>query len=196
MLEYQIQINNGNEALGTTGKTLTVNEAPRLVSLDFIVEEVKHKNELVPERAIKDVLTSFAEVSARLMAEGFIVPLMTENQDVIARLYADMHLKGQSINLAKARELMPDEVTDEASMVEHAGDLVGRVGLKITAKAETEQKFNDLLMSFKPKAVLKGIVERAYVEKKDNTDTPAGGDDNGGDDNQGGQQQGGGELEP
>jgi hypothetical protein len=81
-------------------------------------------------------------------------------------------------------------------MVEHAGDLVGRVGLKITAKAETEQKFNELLMSFKPKAVLNGIVERAYVEKKDNTDTPAGGDDNGGDDNQGGQQQGGGELEP
>ena len=178
MLEYNIQVNNGNEALGTTGKTLTVNEAPRLVSLDFLVQEVKHSNELVPERTIKDVLTSFAEVSARLMAEGFIVPLMTEKQEVIARLYADMHLKCQSINLTKARELMPDEVTDEASMVEHAGDLVGRVGLKITAKAETEQKFNDLLMSFKPKTVLKGIVERAYVNKKDSDEEEQSGDDN------------------
>ena len=39
MLEYNIQVNNGNEALGTTGKTLTVNEAPRLVSLDFLVQD-------------------------------------------------------------------------------------------------------------------------------------------------------------
>ena len=170
MLEYNIQINNGAEAFGTTGKTITVNEAARLVSLDFLVEEVKHKNELVPERAIKDVITSFAEVAARLMAEGLIVPLMTEKQEVIARLYADIHLKSGNINLTKARELMPEDVTDEASMVAHAGDLVSRVGLRVTAKAETEQKFNDLLMSYKPKIQLKGIVEKAYVERKDNSE--------------------------
>lgn len=173
MLEYNIQINNGTEAFGTTGKTITVNENARLVSLDFLVAEVKHKNELVPERAIKDVLTSFTEVAARLMAEGFIVPLMTDKQEVIARLYADVHLKSGNINLTKARELMPDDVTDEASMVAHAGDLVSRVGIRITAHTETEQKFNDLMMSFGPKLVLKGIVEKAYVEKKDNENNTA-----------------------
>ena len=124
------------------------------------------------------ICVAMLQAVEKLWGFSIIVPLMTEKQEVIARLYADMHLKCQSINLTKARELMPDEVTDEASMVEHAGDLVGRVGLKITAKAETEQKFNDLLMSFKPKTVLKGIVERAYVNKKDSDEEEQGGDDN------------------
>ena len=188
MLEYNIQVNNGTEAFGTTGKTITVNENARLVSLDFLVAEVKHKNELVPERAIKDVLTSFTEVAARLMAEGFIVPLMTDKQEVIARLYADVHLKSGNINLTKARELMPDEVTDEQSMVAHAGDLVSRVGIRITAHTETEQKFNDLMMSFGPKLVLKGIVEKAYVEKKDSdgSDNGDNGGQNGGQNDNGG----------
>ena len=185
MLEYNIWINNGAEALGTTEKTLTVNEAPRLVSLDFIVDELKHCNELVPERTIKDVLTSFTEVAARLMAEGFIVPLCNEKGEVAARCYADMHLKSGNINLAKARELMPEEVTDEASMVEHAAELVDRVGIRIAVKMETEQKFNDLMQSFKPKLLRKGIEEKAYVPKKDGQqDGQSGGD--GGNDNNGG----------
>ena len=186
MLDYNIQINNGSEALGTTAKTITVNEAPKQISLDFIVEELEHKNPLVPQRAIKDVLTSFSEVAARLMAEGFYVPLYNDKGEQMARFYADMHLatKNGNINLSLAQSMMPDEVTDEASMVAHAQDLVDRCTIQIRAKAEIEQKMTELMKSFNPKIQRKGVVEKAYVPKKDSSATP--------DDNQGGTNGGGG----
>ena len=194
MLDYNISINGGNEALGTTEKTITVNEAPKQISLDFIIDEVKHANELVPERAIKDVLTSFSEVAAHLMAEGFYVPLYNDKGEQMVRLYADIHLgtKNGNITLQMARQMMPDLVTDEASMVAHAGDLVDRCALTVRAKAEVEPKLTELLKRYNPRLNRKATVEKAYVAKKDGT---AGANQNE-NENQGGGNGGGGNVNP
>ena len=61
MVKYNLQINNGVEAFGTTGKTITVNEQPKNISLQFVAEELHHRMPLVPEDVIAQVLTGFQE---------------------------------------------------------------------------------------------------------------------------------------
>lgn len=170
MLEYDIQINNGNEALGTSGKTITVNEAPKAISLDFLSEEIHHANELIPKRTAQEALSSFADVSARLMAEGFAIQF-TKDGKVVMRLYADMHVKGGNINLERAKQLDPD-VTEITA--ENAGDLVSKAGITVRAKVEVEQTFTDMLLSNKPSIQRKAIVEKAYVERKVDGQTETG----------------------
>ena len=168
MLEYNIQVNNGVEAFGTGDqKTITVNEAPKAVSLDFVAEEIHHANELIPKRAVQEVLANFADVAARLMAEGFAIQFVKDG-NVVLRLYADMHIKGGNINLARAKELDPavTEITTE-----NAGDLVTKAGIAIRAKAEVEQSFTDMLLSYKPQLQRKAVVEKQKVERKDGTGT-------------------------
>ena len=181
MIDINIYVNNGNENLGTTGKTLTVNEQPKEVSLEFVAEELHHKMRHLEKDDITTVLSRFLEVAARMMAEGFGIQYTNTKEAVMMRLYTDARLSCQSINLAKARELMPDVVTDEQSMVDHAGELVARVGVKLRPYVEVQQKFHDLLADYKPKYQVKGIVERAYVERKDGSgggSTNTGGGDN------------------
>lgn len=182
MLEYNIQVNNGVEAFGTGDqKTITVNEAPKAVSLDFVAEEIHHANELIPKRAVQEVLANFADVAARMMAEGFAIQFVKDG-NVVLRLYADMHIKGGNINLARAKELDPTvtEITTE-----NAGDLVTKAGITIRAKAEVEQTFTDMLLSCKPQLQRKEVVEKQKVERKDGTGTdntaaPADNDQTGG----------------
>ena len=180
MIDVQISINNGNEAFGTSGKTITVNEQPKEVSLEFVAEELHHKMRHLEKDDITTVLSRFLEVAARMMAEGFGIQYTNTKEAVMMRLYTDarLDLPTKSINLAKARELMPGVVTDEQSMVDHAGELVARVGVKLRPYVEVQQKFHELLADYKPKYQVKGIVERAYVERKDG--------EGGGSDNQGG----------
>ena len=168
MLEYNIQVNNGVEAFGTGDqKTITVNEAPKAVSLDFVAEEIHHANELIPKRAVQEVLANFADVAARLMSEGFAIQFVKDG-NVVLRLYADMHIKGGNINLARAKELDPavTEITTE-----NAGDLVTKAGIAIRAKAEVEQTFTDMLLSYKPQLQRKAVVEKQKVERKGGTST-------------------------
>ena len=186
MIDINIFVNQGVEAFGTTGKTLTVNEQPKEVSLEFVAEELHHKMRHLEKDDITTVLSRFLEVAARMMAEGFGIQYTNTKEAVMMRLYTDarLDLPTKNINLAKARELMPDVVTDEQSMVDHAGELVARVGVKLRPYVEVQQKFHELLGEYKPKYQVKGIVERAYVERKDgegggNTNT---GGDNGGTD--------------
>lgn len=169
MIDVQISINNGNEAFGTSGKTITVNEQPKEVSLEFVAEELHHKMRHLEKDDITTVLSRFLEVAARMMAEGFGIQYTNTKEAVMMRLYTDarLDLPTKSINLAKAKELMPDVVTDEQSMVDHAGELVARVGVKLRPYVEVQQKFHELLQDYKPKYEVKGIVERAYVERKD-----------------------------
>lgn len=171
MVEIQISINNGNEAFGTTGKTITVNEQPKNLSLDFVAEEMSHKLPLVPKDVIKQVLTGFQEVTARLIAEGFAIQGTNTEGDVLLRYYTDARLKCQNINLQKAKELMPDTVTDEASMVAHAGELVALAGVQLRPYVEVQTKFHELLAEYKPKYEVKGVKEIAYVQKKGSEDT-------------------------
>ena len=195
MIDVQISINNGNEAFGTSGKTITVNEQPKEVSLEFVAEELHHKMRHLEKEDITMVMERFLEVAARMMAEGFGIQYTNTKEAVMMRLYTDarLDLPTKSINLAKARELMPDVVTDEQSMVDHAGELVARVGVKLRPYVEVQQKFHELLQDYKPKYEVKGIVERAYVERKDGEG--GGSDGTGGNGGNGGTDQGDENLE-
>ena len=186
MVDIQISVNNGNEAFGTTGKTITVNEQPKNISLQFVAEELHHRMPLVPEDVIAQVLTGFQDVAARFMAEGFAIQGTNAQGDVLLRYYADARLTCQSINLQKAKELMPDDVTDEASMVAHAGELVALAGVQLRPYVEVQKKFHELFATHNPKYEVKGTKEVAYVQKKgsdDNTQTGGntGGNTQGGD---------------
>ena len=187
MVDIVISINNGNEAFGTSGKTITVNESLKSVSLGFVSEELHHKMPLIPADVIQQVLTGFADVSARMMAEGFAIQYTNTKGDVLFREYTDARLKCQSINLQKAKELMPDMVVDEQTMVEHAGELVALAGVQLRPYLEVQQRFHELLQEYKPKYEVKDIKEVAYVPKKDSTSEGGSTDPD---------QQGGGEMEP
>lgn len=181
MVEYKIFVNQGVEAFGTTGKTLSIEECPRTISTEFLAEEMHHANELIPKRTIQEVLSIFGSVAARLMAEGFAMQFMNDG-DVVLRLYADAKIKGGNINLDRAKQLDP-EVTEITA--ENATALVQKAGVQLRAYAEVQRKFNELLDSFKPSAHAIGVTERAYVERKDGTepasptDNPSGGDNGG-----------------
>ena len=199
MVDIIISVNNGNEAFGTSGKTLTVNEQPKNISLDFVAEELSHKLPLVPKDVIKQVLTGFQEVTARMIAEGFAIQGTNTQGDVLLRYYVDAHLDTptRNINLQKARELMPDVVTDEASMVAHAGELVALAGVTLRPYVEVQKKMHELLAEYKPKYEVRGTKEVAYVQKKDSTGTGTntGGDNGGGSNGGGGNNNPPGELE-
>ena len=79
---------------------------------------------------------------------------------------------------------MPGVVTDEASMVEHAGELVALAGVTLRPYVEVQKKFHELLAEYKPKYEVKGTKEIPYLQKKTDEGTQGTGDDNQG--NQGG----------
>lgn len=187
MVDIVISINNGNEAFGTSGKTLTVNEQPKDVSLDFVAEELHHKMRNLEKDDITMVLSRFLDVAARMMAEGFGIQYINTKEDIMMRLYTDarLDLPSKSINLQKAQELMPDVIHTEQDMVDHAGELVALVGVKLRPYVEVQKKFHELLADYKPKYNVKDIKEVAYIPKKDAEQGGTGdntGDDNTGDD--------------
>ena len=166
MIDYRIFINNGNEGFGTTGKTLSIEEKPRTVSVDFLADAIHSQNELIPKRTVAEVLSIFGTVACRLMAEGLALQFQNDG-DVLLRLYTDAKINGGNINLARARELTGNAQLTEDETVSRAGELVGLAGVQLRAYAEVQQKLNELLKSYKPQPNQVGIVERAYVEKKD-----------------------------
>lgn len=194
MIEYNLQINHGNQAFGVEGVTLTANEVVKTISVDFLSEELHHANELIPKATVKEVLSHFAEVAVRLMAEGFAIQLLNEG-DVVLRLYPDVHLNGQSINLTKARELLQEPTLTEEQMVERAAELCDKVGVSVRAYAEVQRTLTQMLQDAKPSLQRKGVVEKAYVPKKGSEGGEQGGtssEDNGGGENNGGENGGGG----
>ena len=74
---------------------------------------------------------------------------------------------------------MPDDVTDEASMVAHAGELVALAGVQLRPYVEVQKKFHELFATHKPKYEVKGTKEVAYVAKK-GSDAGDGGETGGG----------------
>ena len=179
MVDVIISINNGNEYLGTTGKSLTVNEQPKEVSLDFVAEELHHKMRHLEKEDITTVLSRFLDVAARMMAEGFGIQYTNTKEAVMMRMYTDARLSCQSINLAKAKELMPDVVYTEQDMVEHAQELVAAAGIKLRPYVEVQTKFHELLAEYKPKYNVKGTKEIPYVARTENGNGGSGSGDNG-----------------
>lgn len=183
-LKYQGQLNLGNAAFGTE-KTITANEVVDTVDLKALAREIHHQNELIPAQVAENVLENFAQAAAELMAMGFAIQFKKGN-DVFLRIYPDIHVKGGNINLARAKQLDP---TVTELTLENAGALIDKAGgVTVRVRAEVEKKFTDLLMAETSGIERKGIVEKAYVERKESGEQS--GDDNSGegsgDDNQGG----------
>ena len=193
MIQYEVNLNNGVEAFGT-GKTITANEVLLTCDEKALAREIHHQNSLIPEDVAASVLGYFGKAAAQLMAMGFAIQFKN-GQDVLMRIYPDVHLKGGNINLAKAQELDPT-VTDLT--IENAGDLATKVGVTVKVRCESEVKFTELLDAEGFSVERKAVKEVAYIAKKgsdggdDNTQT---GGDNGGSnqgDNQGGDDNGSG----
>lgn len=161
MIKYQISVNQGNEALGTS-KSISANEFVETVDEQALAREIHHLNALIPEQVAASVLQNFCQAAAQLMAMGYAVVLKNGN-DAAIRIYPDVHIKGGNINLARAKELDPT-VTDLTK--ENAGDLVTKAGVTVRAKAECEKKMTDLLKGMNISLERKEVVERAYVARK------------------------------
>lgn len=104
------------------------------------------------------------------MSQGFAIQFKN-GQDVMMRIYPDIHIKGGNINLAKAKEPMPNEVTDETSMIANAGELVNKAGVVVRAYTECQKKFTDLLLAETSSIQRSKIVERAKINLNNNTGT-------------------------
>ena len=183
-LKYQGQLNLGNAALGTE-KTITANEVVDTVDLKALAREIHHQNELIPAQVAENVLENFAQAAAELMAMGFAIQFKKGN-DVFLRIYPDIHVKGGNINLTRARELDP---TVTELTLENAGALIDKAGgVTVRVRAEVEKKFTDLLMQETSGIERKGIVEKAYVERKDAGEAGDDDDANGGGSSQQGTQ--------
>lgn len=170
---YNAQLNLGNEAFGSE-PTITANEVLRTAGIKDLAREIEHQNKLIPAQVSENVLQNFCKAAVELMSQGFAIQLPTE-QGVGIRLFTDVHVKGGSINLARARQLDPT-VTELTT--ENAGrliDLAGGVSCRVRATAM--QPFTDLLNDEKPQLQRDGTVTKAYVERKNGDGTPTDPDD-------------------
>ena len=171
-MKYKVALNQGNAALGS-GKSITVNEELETVGEKVLAREIVHHNALIPQQVCEDVLENFCKAACELMAQGYAIVLKSDG-DAAIRIYGDIHVKGGSINLERAKQLDPT-VTDLT--VDNALDLVQKAGgVTVRARAEVEQKLTDMLLAESDGVTCKGVVEKAYVER---TNGESGGDDNG-----------------
>ena len=172
MFHYNIQINNGNEAFGTEGKTITVNEVVQTADLKALSREINHENMLIPVQVAESVLQNFAKAAVNLMSQGFAIQFKS-GDDVIMRIYPDMHIKGGNINLQRAQELIPGttEITKE-----NAGDLVTKAGVTVRAYAECGRKFTEMLMAESSGIQRDDIIEKERVMRKEEGTGDQGGD--------------------
>ena len=163
MIKYNVFLNNGNEALGVTEKTITANEVLDTVDEQALAREITHENPLIPEQVAKSVLENFCKAAANLMSMGFAIQLKS-GQDVAMRIYPDVHVKDGNINLKRARELDPEVA---ALTVENAGALVDKAGVTVRVRAESEVKFTELLKAAGAGVQRKDVVEKEMVKRKD-----------------------------
>ena len=182
MIQYEVQLNNGVEAFGT-GKTITANEVLLTADEKALAREIHHQNALIPEDVAASVLAYFGKAAAQLMAMGFAVQMKNGN-DVLMRIYPDVHLSGGNINLERAKQLIPG--TTELTL-ENAGELATKAGVTVRVRCEAEAKFSELLKSEGFTVERKGVKEVAYVAKGEGSEGGEG--DNSG--TQGGGNQGG-----
>jgi plasmid maintenance system antidote protein VapI len=187
MIKYEVCLNQGNEAL-QTGKSITANEVLLTCDEKALAREIHHQNSLIPEDVAAQVLSYFGKAAAQLMAMGFAIQFK-DGQDVLMRIYPDVHLKGGNINLQRAQELIPG--TTDLTM-ENAGELATKVGVSVKVRCETEVKFTDMLEKEGYNVERQGVVEKAYVPRSGEGGSNQGNDTtgNGGSDNQGGNQGG------
>ena len=164
-IKFNVCLNNGNEAFGT-GKSITANEVCDTADNNFVAHHLHLHNPLVPEDVAKAVLNSFIETVAELVGQGYAVQLM-KGGDVMLRIYPDIHLNGDNINLSRAQQLDPS-VTELT--LQNAADLAARVGVTVRPRAQVTQKFADLLDQKKGSVERNAVVEKPYVTRTGTTD--------------------------
>ncbi len=168
MLKFNVCLNQGNEALNT-GKSITANEVCEVADNNFVSHHIQlHTHGLITEDIAKIVLDNFCETVAELIGQGYAVQLM-KGSDVMLRIYPDIHLVGDNINLSRAQQLDPS-VTDLT--LENAGDLAARVGVTVRPRAQVTQRFADLLDQKKASVERVAVVERPYIQRT-GSETPA-----------------------
>ena len=181
MIEYIGQINLPNPNFGTTEKTITANEQVRTCDTRSLAKEVAHaSHDLVTEGIAELVINNFCKACVDKMVEGFAIQ-MQNNADVMMRIFPDIHLntKSGNINLKMARELLGDPTLTEAQMVERAGELIDKVGVKVTVRATVQQKFTDLLEKEGYSVTRTGILTATAAHQSEGGDNQGGSGDNG-----------------
>lgn len=176
MINYNIKLNNGNENIGAEEKSITVNEVVTPAYATDLAREIHHLNPLIPEQVTLSVLENFCQAAANLMSMGHAVVLQTKGRAAI-RLYPDVRLVGRNITLAKAQRI-DNTVTDLTT--DNAGDLVGRVGVRVRVRAECEPAFTKLLNAAGVTTQRKDTINVPKITTGTGSNTPSGGGNTGG----------------
>ena len=164
MVKYNLQLNNGVEAFGTTGKTITANEVVETCDAAELAREIAHYAEVVNERTCKFVLDNLLAACVQKMSEGKAVVLTLDGKAAL-RIYPDVRLKAGSINLAKAKEL--DKTVTDITM-DNISDLATKAGgVVLRAKAEVEQPLTDALLKLDASVRLEGKKEISRILRKE-----------------------------
>lgn len=183
MVDYQVQLNLGNENIGSE-KSISVNEVVKTVDSRQLAHHIHMHNGLIPEQVASDVLENFSVVAAEMMAMGLAIQFRN-GQDVVLRIYPDVKVKDGNINLERAKQLDP---TVTELTLENAAALVDKAGLVVRVKAESQNKFTELFQDQKPSFQRVAVVQKDRILKttgnsgssdSGNTGTNTGDDDNG-----------------
>ena len=171
MIEYTIKINNGNEYINSNAKSITVKEKVKTAGAKDLSREIHMLNKLIPEQVALSVLDNFCEAAAALMAMGQAVVLKSKGKAAI-RLIPDVKLNGRNITLARAQQL-DNTVTDLTA--DNAGELVGRVGVRVRARAVCEAAMTQLLQNAGVTTQKAAIVDVPKVSRTGDGGTTPGG---------------------
>lgn len=171
MIEYTIKINNGNEYINSNAKSITVKEKVKTAGAKDLSREIHMLNKLIPEQVALSVLDNFCEAAAALMAMGQAVVLKSKGKAAI-RLIPDVKLNGRNITLARAQQL-DNTITDLTADI--AGELVGRVGVRVRARAVCEAAMTQLLQNAGVTTQKAAIVDVPKVSRAGDGGTTPGG---------------------
>ena len=186
MIDYNGQINLPNPNFGTTEKTITANEVVRTCDTRALAKEVVHETDgIVSAGTAELIINSFCRAMVSKMTEGFAIQMLNDGE-VMMRVFPDLHLNTPTgnVNLTVARRVLGDPELTEAQMVERAGEIIDRVGVKVSVRAVAQGKFTELLKKegFQTKRI--GIVTAAAAGQSDGSGSDAGdGPVNGDDEN-------------
>lgn len=170
MIEYNGQINLPNANFGVTERTITANEDVRTCDIQALAREISHQNRLVPEDVAAQVLAYFCKAAVEKMSEGFAIQLANGN-DIALRIFPDVHVKGGNINLKRAKELTGNANLTEQEMVDMAGELIDKAGVKVSVRAVAQQKFTELLENENYQLHRRGIVTKSFEKTDDDEPT-------------------------
>ena len=142
-IQYKATLNKGNEAL-RTGPTITVNEDLRPASDGMLASWIHYKNALIPEDVAAQVLGYFCDAAVALMSQGLAIHLKHRGVTML-RIFPDLHVKGGTLTLERARQLDPtvSELTPEV-----VRRLIARAGIEVKVHASVNPKFHELLSDY------------------------------------------------